>query len=206
MEKLTRKEREFKIRRMEIMAQAEKIFAAKGFHNVTMAEIANSSGFSTGSLYQFFEGKENLYTTMITEKLDLMYGQIREKAKAAEEIAEKIDILIGANFQFVEENTDFCRLFLRGETAPLSEIMTSLRQKLADDYFEHLTFIENIFKKGVNSGYLRPLNPRVMAAALFGLIRSSAIDWMLLPDKESLNSKKDSIMDIFLRGVISNDR
>jgi AcrR family transcriptional regulator len=206
MEKLTRKEREFKMRRMEILEKAEKIFAAKGFHNVTMAEIANASGFSIGSLYQFFEGKENLYTTMITEKLDLMYGQIREKVNMAEEIDEKIDILIGAGFQFVEENTDFCRLFLRGETAPLSELMASLRQKLVDDYFQHLTFIENILKKGIKSGYLRSLNPRVMAAALFGLIRSSAIYWMLLPDKESLNSKKDFIMDIFLRGVINNEK
>ena len=139
MEKLARKEREFKMHRMEILEQAEKIFAAKGFHNVTMAEIANASGFSIGSLYQFFEGKDNLYTTMITEKLDLMYGQIREKVNIAEEIAEKIAILIGASFQFVEENTDFCRLFLRGETAPLSELMASLRQKLADDYFQNLT-------------------------------------------------------------------
>jgi AcrR family transcriptional regulator len=54
------------MRRAEILRTAEKIFAAKSFHDVTMAEIANASGFSTGSLYQFFEGKENLYTTMIS--------------------------------------------------------------------------------------------------------------------------------------------
>ena len=206
MEKLARKEREFKMHRMEILEQAEKIFAAKGFHNVTMAEIANASGFSIGSLYQFFEGKDNLYTTMITEKLDLMYGQIREKVNIAEEIAEKIAILIGASFQFVEENTDFCRLFLRGETAPLSELMASLRQKLADDHFRHLTFIENILKKGIKSGYLRQLNQRAMAAALFGLIRSASIDWMLLRGEESLNSKKEFIMDIFLKGAIKHEK
>jgi AcrR family transcriptional regulator len=61
-----RKEREFNMRRAEILRTAEKIFAAKSFQDVTMAEIANASGFSTGSLYQFFEGKENLYTTMIS--------------------------------------------------------------------------------------------------------------------------------------------
>jgi AcrR family transcriptional regulator len=45
-----RKEREFNMRRAEILRTAEKIFAAKSFHDVTMAEIANASGFSTGSL------------------------------------------------------------------------------------------------------------------------------------------------------------
>jgi hypothetical protein len=84
--------------------------------------------------------------------------------------------------------------------------MASLRQKLADDHSQHLTFIENILKKGIKSRYLRPLNSRAMAAALFGLIRSSAIDWMLLPAEESLNSKKEFIMDIFLRGVIKHEK
>ena len=109
MDKLARKEREFKAHRAEIMDQAEKIFSAKGFHDVTMAEIASASGFSTGSLYQFFTGKENLYTTMISEKMDLMYGQIREEVMTAQEIADKISMLIGAHFQFVEKNADLCR-------------------------------------------------------------------------------------------------
>ena len=142
MEKIARKEREFKVRRAEILEQAEKIFAVKGFYNVTMAEIANASGFSIGSLYQFFEGKENLYSSMLSEKLDLMYEQIREKVKATQGIAEKIEMIIAAHFQFVENNADFCRLFLRSESAALSEVMTSLRQKLLDDYSLHRAFIE----------------------------------------------------------------
>ena len=101
--------------------QAEKIFAMKGFHDVTMAEIASASGFSIGSLYQFFEGKENLYTTMISEKLDLMYAEVRKAMNAAEDIIDKIEMLIDAHLQFVEKNADFCRLFIKGENAALSE-------------------------------------------------------------------------------------
>ena len=57
MERLERKEREFNMRRAEILKQAEKVFATKGFHNVTVAEIASASGFSIGSLYQFLKAK-----------------------------------------------------------------------------------------------------------------------------------------------------
>jgi AcrR family transcriptional regulator len=201
MERLERKEREFNTRRADIMEQAERIFAAKGFYNVTMAEIAGASGFSIGSLYQFFEGKENLYTTMVGEKLDLMYAGIREEVNATKDITDKIAALIGAHFRFVEKNTDFCRIFLRGENDALSEMMTSLRRKLIDDYLQHITFIENLMKSGIKKGFLRPLVPREMAGLLFGVIRSTAIDWMLLPTKESLNLKKDRIMEIFLEGV-----
>ncbi len=205
MERLERKEREFNVRRADILGQAEKIFSAKSYHNVTMAEIASASGFAIGSLYQFFNGKEHLYTTMISEKLDLMYAEIRQEVNTAKDAADKIVTLIKAHLNFIEKNTDFCRIFLRGENDALSEIMSTLRQKLIDDYFKHITFIENSLKIGVKSGLLRPLPPHEMASALMHLIRSAASEWLLMPTKESLLSKKDFILDIFLNGVKKYD-
>lgn len=205
MERLERKQREFNMRRAEILKQAEKVFATKGFHNVTVAEIASVSGFSIGSLYQFFESKENLYTTMISEKIDLMYAEIRKATNAAKDINSKIEALIDAHLQFIEKNADFCRLFIKGENVALSEAMTSLRQKLIDDYFKHINFIENILKDGIKKNLLRSLPPHEMASALFHLIRASTMEWMLVQMKESLSSKKGFIMDIFLKGVKKYD-
>jgi len=200
-----RKEREFNIRRTEILKQAEKVFATKSFHNVTMADIAAASGFSIGSLYQFFKGKENLYTTMISEKLDLMYAEVRQAPEAAEDIIDKIEVLIDAHLQFVEKNTNFILLFIKGEITSLSEDMASLRQKLINGYYDHITFIGNLLKEGVDKGLLRNLPFRDMAEALFYLIRASSVTWILSPAKESLRSKKGFIMDIFLNGVKKND-
>lgn len=201
MERLERKEREFNMRRTEILKQAEIIFAMKGFHNVTMAEIAGASGFSIGSLYQFFEGKENLYTTMITEKLDLIYPEIIKATETANDITGKLEALIDAYLQFVEKNTDFWRLFMNGQSAALSEVMTSLRQRLLDDYYQHITVIEDLLKSGIKKGLFRDLPSQEMAEALFYLIRASAITWMLNPTKESLLSKRSFILDLFLHGV-----
>ncbi len=201
MERLERKEREFNMRRVEILKQAEIIFAMKGFHNVTMAEIAGASGFSIGSLYQFFEGKENLYTTMITEKLDLIYPEIIKATETANDIIGKLEALIDAYLQFVEKNTDFWRLFMNGQSAALSEVMTSLRQRLMDDYYQHIAVIENLLKSGIKKGLFRDLPSQEMAEALFYLIRASAITWMLNPTKESLLSKRSFILDLFLHGV-----
>jgi AcrR family transcriptional regulator len=201
MVKSERKEREFNTRRMEILEQAEKIFAARGFHDVTMAEIANASGFSIGSLYQFFQGKEHLYATMISEKIDLMYARIHQEVELANTVTDKIAALIDAKLHFIENNADFCRIFLRGENEALSEMMTSLHQKLIDDYYQHLSFIEKILKNGIKKGSLRSLPPRDLASALFHLIRATSVDWLLVPSKEPLSLKKAFILDLFLHGA-----
>lgn len=206
MEREARKEREFKARRAEILGQAEKIFAAKGFYNVTMAEIASASGFSIGSLYQYFEGKENLYTSIFTEKLDLMHEQVREKVNSTSGVAEKIETIISVHFQFVENNVDFGRLFIRGENDAPSEILTSLHQKIMDGHFQHLDFIASVLENGKKNGFIRDLPSSEMAEALFGLIRAAAINWLLFPKNKSLYSKKDFILDLFLQGVKKNEK
>ncbi len=205
MKKEQRKEREYHMRRAAILAEAEKYFSRKGFYNVTVAEIANAAGFSTGFLYQFFESKERLYTTMIIEKLVMMYETIARDVEAAKALDDKIAALVGAQLRFVEENADFCRIFLRGENELSPQTMDSMRDQIKKDYFNHLSFIENIIKAGIKKGLIRSLPPRDIASALSHMIRAAAIDWMILPSREPLVSRKDIILDIFFNGVKKHD-
>ena len=77
--------------------------------------------------------------------------------------------------------------------------------KLSDIYYNHITFIEDLLKGGIETGMLRHLPSRDMAEALFYLIRASSIRWMLMPTIESPRSKKGFILDIFFNGVKKND-
>jgi AcrR family transcriptional regulator len=54
--------------RKQIFDVAMGLFRKRGFHETTMAQIAQASGFSIGSLYHFFRGKEELYSLMVMEK------------------------------------------------------------------------------------------------------------------------------------------
>jgi AcrR family transcriptional regulator len=201
MEKTKRKEMEFQLRRSEILTTAVKIFASKGFYTTTMAEISDASGFAIGTLYQFFESKENLYTTMICEKLDMMYSGIREKVDGAEHAIDKIEMLIKSYFHYVENNIDFCNLFIRGEGTIPSEEKTPLREKVIKDYLNHMDFIEGIMRLGMDTAHLRVFDPRIMAFSLFGVIRAQIVGWMLENHDYPLSDKVECVLQIFLRGV-----
>ena len=201
MEKAKRKEREFNLRRTEILDQSEKIFAAKGFYNTTVAEIAAASGFAIGTLYQFFAGKEQLYTAMITEKLTMMYEGIREAVEKEAGIFRKIELLVVSNFQFVEKNADFCSIFVRGDHLSLSEGSVALRERMMCDYADHVSFIEEVIREGIRTGYLKKMDPRMMAAALLGIINSCSFKWLTVAKEGSLETKVPFVLDIFLEGV-----
>ena len=201
MVKAQRKEREFNLRRAEILEQAEKIFAAKGFHNTAVAEIAGASGFAVGTLYQFFASKEQLYISMLTEKLNMMYSAIRESVAKEMDIVKKIEVLVASQFNFVENNTEFCSIFIRGDHLSLSEGSFELRKRLKSDYDIHVSFTEEVIREGIRAGLLKKMDPRMMAAALTGITNSYASKWLTMMEGTSLTSYVPFVMDIFLEGV-----
>lgn len=68
--RLQRKERERETKRQEILSAARKVFAAKGFTNATLDEIAAESEFAKGTLYNYFKSKEELFLSIIGSMLD----------------------------------------------------------------------------------------------------------------------------------------
>lgn len=201
MVRAERKEREFNLRRAEILEQAQRIFASKGFHNTSVAEIAGASGFAVGTLYQFFESKEQLYISMVTEKLNMMYSGVRESIGKETDIVKKIEVMVVSQFNFVENNTEFCSLFIRGDHLSLSAEGIELRERLKTDYAAQIALTEEVMREGIQAGLLKKMDPSMMAAALAGIIHSYASKWLTTGEGTSLRNYVPFVMNIFLEGV-----
>ncbi len=199
--KLHRKEKEFRFRRTEILEQAEKIFARKGFHETTMAEIAGASGFSTGSLYHFFSGKEELYSLMVLEKVHLMYAEIQDAVNREQTIRGMIKALVSAHFEYVEHHIDFYRLLVGHESGLRSEGLKKLRERIVEEHLKHVVFIEDVLKEGIGKQVLRALDTKFLANALMGIISYFKFSWIMNPDGTSLPAKVDDVLDVFLKGA-----
>jgi AcrR family transcriptional regulator len=204
MEKAKRKEKEFLARRQEILDEAETIFAAKGFHAATMAEIAQQAGFAIGTLYQFFHGKEDLYVSMVIEKLQRMYQEIRDAVQAKEDTLQKIEALVSAYFLFVENNAGFCTFFVRSDGATLPDVSNALKEQMIDAYLGQIMFIEGVISKGVEEGIFQTDKSRDYAYALSGIIRGIIYDWLVGAHQGSLAGKTGLVTDIFLRGILKD--
>lgn len=62
------------IRRLEIVAAAQKCFAEKGLHGASVADIARQSGISVGQLYRIFASKEEIIEVIVSEIVNARVG------------------------------------------------------------------------------------------------------------------------------------
>jgi AcrR family transcriptional regulator len=111
-ENISRKEREFLTRRADILSAAEKVFAARGFYGSTMDEIAKRAEFGTGSLYKYFRGKNDLYFSLIDEKVAeitrLVRAELDKDLPPLERIASALDLQLA----FIQRNRDFFKIYI----------------------------------------------------------------------------------------------
>jgi AcrR family transcriptional regulator len=54
--------------RAQLLAAAERVFAGRGYHGASVAEIADAAGYTTGALYSNFSGKEALFLALLDRR------------------------------------------------------------------------------------------------------------------------------------------
>ena len=205
-EKISRKEREFLAHREEILLAAQKVFAAKGFFSTTMSDIAREAEFGTGTLYKYFKSKEELYFTLIDEKVEEINGLVKAELSHKTSAVERIKKVLDLQFEFFERNRDFFRIYTsersRFEWTVKDELGRGLHQKMV----AYIHLLAEVMKQGIEGGEFRPLNPLDLAHALVGIVNSFIFECMISRESYPLISKLDTVLEMFLGGVQQMER
>ncbi|MCF6474763.1 TetR/AcrR family transcriptional regulator [Nonomuraea sp. MG754425] len=90
-------------RRAEILEAAARLFAARGFHGVSIEDIGGAVGVSGPALYRHFDGKEALLAELLLD----VSSRLRESAARVVTVAagpdETLDALLDVQIAFTTE-------------------------------------------------------------------------------------------------------
>jgi AcrR family transcriptional regulator len=106
-------------RRAQLLAAAQDIFAANGYHAAAMDEIAERAGVSKPVLYQHFPGKLELYMALLEAHVDELTRRVTDAMESTSDNKVRVRNAVAAYFDFVDEESQAFRLVfesdLRGE-------------------------------------------------------------------------------------------
>ncbi len=200
---LSRREREKLRQRRQMLDAALGLFSEKGYHNVSMHQIAERSDFAIGTLYKFFKNKEDLYGALVMEKSTEIFGDLCEPLSTD---GNPLTVLEG----YLEN-----RAKIAAEIAPLLRLHMAVAQGLsfninAEVEKEHLKLHEGhiaklaaVMKEGIRKKVFRDLDPRSLAVALDGLARAMFLCCAKDPERNSYAAHVPVILDLFLRGSLA---
>jgi AcrR family transcriptional regulator len=122
-------------RRTQLLEVALDRFAANGFHDTSMEEIADAAGVTKPVLYQHFGSKRTLYLELLETVGQELLHEVRERAAAETHPAQRVLAGFRAYFRFVSERTSaFQLLFGSGarQADEFADAVRSLEASVAD--------------------------------------------------------------------------
>jgi AcrR family transcriptional regulator len=94
------------VRRKQLLAAAQQVFVANGYHAAAMDDIAERAGVSKPVLYQHFPGKLELYLALLDTQAEALSDAVHEALAATEDNRERIHGVLTAYFEFVDSDDD----------------------------------------------------------------------------------------------------
>ena len=99
-------------KRARILDAAIKVFAGRGFHSATVAEIARAAGVADGTIYLYFKGKEDLLLRLFDEKMNDLLREAKAALLEEKTAPARLKRFIVLHFALVEKNPDLASVLI----------------------------------------------------------------------------------------------
>ena len=202
-EKLSRREREKLRHRRQMLAAALELFSEKGFHNVSMHEIAKRAEFAIGTLYKFFKNKEDLYKALMMEKAEEHHQVLIGVLSEENDVLTVIEDYIAAKARLFADNLAALRLYFAETRGASFNIKAGLDQDIRKLYDKFIMRLASVLETGIRRKVFREMDPYHMAVALEGLTNAFLFCWLEDPEQHPYGANIPVIRDMFLKGVLA---
>ena len=182
-------------RREQIIKIASGLISEKGYHDVTVEEIANKVGVAKGTIYLYFPSKEKLYLEILEDSYEAIESILEKEIAKSDPAPIKLKKVLTLIFEFYRRNLDILRILSRDETHLIREHY---------EFTEHwrlrrIKLYERILEKGQKEGSFRSMNTRLTALIMFGLVRS--VMFFYRTDKTA-GEIADEVFTVIYKGIL----
>ena len=190
-------------KRDSLLRAAIETFAARGFFNAQVADVARAAGVAAGTVYLYFRNKDDLLISIFERT---MTEAIAEGRRAMADLPDS-----PARLRAIAR----MHLDRLGRDRPLAIVFqielrqsTKFMERFSDtELREYLGIIRDVVAAGQENGAFRAdINPTFAAKLFFGMLDEMATNWILSKRKYSLGSEAEAIADLFIRGISARGR
>ena len=188
-------------KRQRILQAAVKVFARKGYHGARVSEIARRADVADGTIYLYFQNKEDILVSLFDE---IMSEHLQDKRHQLEGLADAPSRLLAiaeTHLRLLGGNRDLAMVF-QVELRQSIQFLERFTASWLHDYFALLT---EVIEDGQREGSLRADLPvKVVTKAFFGALDEMVTSWIIGRKDYDVAQLAGPVVDLFLRGAAAS--
>jgi AcrR family transcriptional regulator len=178
-----------------ILDTAGRLFSSRRFHEVRMEDIAAATGVGKGTLYRYFEDKEELFLALLERAARRLTEQAQDEVDRVQGARCRLVTLVDTIIRFFDDQPHLLDLIQRaeviqGESMPWRQARDDL-----------MKMVLCLFEEGRDQGEFTVTDADLGAQLLLGGLRS-VLRFMALPRPPDLSRR---IVERFLHGYAAKE-
>ena len=187
-------------RRRAILESAVRVFAENGFFAARIRDIAAGAGVAEGTIYLYFDGKDDLLLTAFRDKVAEFVASVRDVLRSPAPLEERLTRFISLQFESIEAEPALATVLLL-ESRQSSKFYGGAVRDVLRSYAQA---IDELLASGAADGSVRgdveiPLARRM----LIGLLEEIELEWLLGERTRPLGPLAPKVAATFYRGLAS---
>lgn len=140
-------------KREKLLSEAAKLFAQRGFSQADMAELASRAGVAKGSLYNYFESKQDLYIYVCRDGLNRSRQAVYGGLDPDWDVYRQLEHIFTQGAAFARKHPEYLILYLNVSSAGLEPFAEKLSLEVEKHTADHL---KAVLRRDIQRGLVRP--------------------------------------------------
>ncbi len=188
-------------RRAQILQAAAIVFARSGVNGARMDDIVAESGLSKGTLYWYFDSKQDLAIALVDEIVGAQYQQLQTLLESPGTVAERLGIFLDTYASLMADQPMLGRLGI--EFYAMSGHVSRIREYITRYYDEYIGVLTQLLQQGQERGEFVVENPQSLALNLACLIEGLTLLWAVDSNRVDLATQFRDALTTLTRGLLS---
>lgn len=181
-----------------IIDAAVKVIARHGYHQAQVSKIAREASVADGTIYLYFDSKEDVLISLFREKMGLFTETIRERIEKMERAEDQLRELIYLHLHQLSLNRDFAVV----TQIELRQSNPAVRAGINDVLKQYLNVIDQIILLGKKQRVFRQdVEHAVARKMIFGTLDEAVTSWVMNEREYELISLVEPLHNLFIHGL-----
>src|SRR5690625_3971717 len=182
----------------QIIDAAVQVIAENGYHASQVSKIASKAGVADGTIYLYFQNKEDILISLFEVKMGDFINKIDQKIATKETANEQLYTLIKMHFQQFSNNHHLAIV----TQLELRQSKNELRREINQVLKSYLNVIDRIIQEGISENiYQNTLNLPLVRQMIFGTIDEVVTNWVMKERKYDLVALAPDVHAFITRGI-----
>jgi len=186
-------------KRERILRASVDVFAEHGYFNAKVAQIAKAAGVADGTIYLYFDGKEDLLITIFREYTRNYLHSLEQRLANVNRAEERLRVAVRHHLETLGRDRSLA-VVAQVELRHSLKFMSLFSQQEIRDY---LNVIRKIVEHGQQEGtFRRNVHPQLVAKSVFGVLDEMVTSWILSDKEYDLPAQSEQVADLILTGLL----